>query len=411
MKKKKILICDDEPGMRESWKNALEAIPTVQRGFEVEIISDVEFAGTLMDLEKRRRTAREESTSVPGSTWGDNPFDTAAILIVDYDLFGFKKEDYITGEGVAYLARCYSRCGLIIALNQYGENNFDLTLKGNPGSFADLNMGSTQLSNQGLWGEPWDGFRPWYWPLLPLATEALERRAADLLDGHLDEPIMNYLGFPEEISETLPRSSKEFLFLGNETESVTFREFVTPPGSGLRSKDKTLDDESVARIAASRIAKWLERMVLAGQDILVDAPHLVTRFPSLLTNDIEDREVWNRTASFKGVSSIGIKYKTIQEFRFEKQDWLSRPAWFWRRVSSHDRITEVADPWSTKRPDLVFCEDLSKFLPQNATHEFVADLPSPFVRRFVSNPDSKELRKIAKDLRQVNYIPAVRFSL
>jgi hypothetical protein len=195
-------------------------------------------------------------------------------------------------------------------------------------------MGSQQLSNRGLWSEPWDGFRPWYWPLLPQVCEAFERRVADLLDGNLDEPILKYFGFPEEMSETLPRSTKEFLFLGDKAESVTFREFVVPPGSGLRSKDKVLDEESLARIAALRVAKWLERIVLAGQDILVDAPHLISRFPSLLTSETEDQKVWNKTASFKGINSLSIRYRTIQEFRFEKQDWLSRPAWFWRRLSN-----------------------------------------------------------------------------
>lgn len=152
-------------------------------------------------------------------------------------------------------------------------------------------------------------------------------------------------------------------------------------------------------------------MVLAGQDILVDAPHLISRFPSLLTSETEEQKVWNKTASFKGINSLSIRYRTIQEFRFEKQDWLSRPAWFWRRLSNYDRIAEVSDPWSTKRPELVFCEDISKFLPQKASREFVADLPSPFVRRFVSAPDSKEVRKFAEDLRQIKYVPAVRFSL
>lgn len=411
MKKKKILICDDEEHIREEWKRSLDGIPSIRSTFEVETISDVKFSSTLIDLEKRRRMAREKSSSNPGSHWGENPFDEAAILIIDFDLFGFKKEDYITGEEVAYLARCYSRCGLILALNQFGTNNFDLTLKGNPSSFADLNLGSEHLASTGLWSEPWDGFRPWSWPLLPQALNAFEKRVDDLLKGNLDQAILTYLEFPNEISEILPRSTKEFLVCGDMPESATFREFVKDSGNGLRRKDELLDDESVARIAASRVAKWLERMVLSGQDILVDAPHLVSRFPSLLTGNINKRDTWNITASFNGLSSLGIKYRLIGDFRFEKQNWLSRPAWFWGRLSNYDRISEVADPWSSERPDLVFCEDLSKFLPQEATLEFVADLPSPFVRRFVANSDSKEVRKFAKDLKPVKYVPAVRFSL
>lgn len=409
MKKKKILICDDEERVSKRWKERLEAISSVRSAFEVKTVDD-EFKDTLIDLEKRRRMARDQAIPVPGSDWGDNPFDEAAILIIDYDLLYFNKADYITGEGVAYLARCYSRCDLIVALNQYGENNFDLTLKGNPGSFADMNMGSSQLGNPGLWGEPWDGFRPWYWCMLPQALGAFERRVKDL-NGNLDMPILTHLGFPDEVSETLPRATKEFLGCGDTPESVTFKQFVEDTGNGLRRKDQLLDDECTARIAATRVAKWLDRMVLSGQDVLVDAPHLVSRFPSLLTGNLDKRETWNKTASFQGISNLGIQHRRIQEFRFEKQDWLSRPAWFWGRLSNYDRIAEVADPWSSNRPDLVFCEDLSKFLPREAAREFVADLPSPFVRRFVADPGSKEVRKFASELRKVNYIPAVRFSL
>ena len=120
--------------------------------------------------------------------------------------------------------------------------------------------------------------------------------------------------------------------------------------------------------------------------------------------------MWNKTASFQGINSLGIQYRRIAPYRFEKQDWLSRPAWFWRRLVNLDRIAEVADPWSTKWPDLVFCEDISGFLPRNAAREFVADLPSPFVRRFVVDKSSKEGSKLAQYLK-VDYIPAVRFSL
>src|SRR5579872_7631420 len=43
--------------------------------------------------------------------------DTADIFIVDYDLVKAANEDYLTGETVAYLARCYSGCGVVVALN------------------------------------------------------------------------------------------------------------------------------------------------------------------------------------------------------------------------------------------------------------------------------------------------------
>lgn len=405
---KRILICDDEPNVRDRWKTTLNAIPSVRRNFDVGVVRNEDFKNTLTDLESRRRKARDRSTKA--SPWGKNLFDSAAILIVDYDLLKFNKEDYLTGEGTAYLARCYSRCGLIIALNQFGENTFDLTLRRNPNSFADLNLGSRQLGNPALWHEPWKGFRPSYWPMLPIALKAFENRVKEL-KGNLGKRILSYLGFLPQITETLPRSTKEFLGSGNEPEVVSFREFVTESGNGLRRKDETLDDESVARIAAARVSKWLERMVFSGQDVLVGAPHLVSRFPSLLAGNPKATETWNKTTSFKGLRSLGMRYGRIAPFRFDKQDWLSRPAWFWKPLSNFAEIAEVADPWSTERPDFVFSEDLSKFLPRGAAREFVADLPSPFVRRFVVDKDSSKGRQFAAHLRGVEYVPAVRFSL
>ncbi len=403
---KKILICDDDSGVRTRWKKMLQAIPSVKRAFDVETVGSEDFKDTLTDLEGRRRKARNKK--VIASPWGKNLFDSAAILIVDYDLLKFN--DYITGEGVAYLARCYSRCGLIIALNQFGENTFDLTLRGNPDSFADLNLGSRQLSNPSLWHEPWKGFRPSYWPMLPTALKAFESRAKELKGG-LGNKILSYLRFLPPSSETLPRSTKEFLGSGDKPDDVSFRQFVHDSGNGLRRKDEILDDESVARIAAARVSKWLERMVLSGQDVLVDGPHLVSRFPSLLTGNVSTISSWNTTPSFQGVRSLGIKYSRIAKFRFDKQDWLFRPAWFWKPLSSFAEIAEVADPWwSAERPDFVFAEDLSRFLPRAEAREFVAELPSPFVRRFVLDKESQKGR-LAPYLKGVEYVPAVRFSM
>jgi hypothetical protein len=407
MKRKTILICDDVSNVREGWKRTLEKIPLVKREFDVHILGD-QFRDALKDLEKRRRSAREAQSKV--SSWQRNVFDSASILIIDYDLLDFSKEDYITGEGVAYLARCYSRCGLIVALNQFGVNTFDLTLRFNPTSFADLNLGSEQLDNRGLWLEPWKGFRPWHWPTLPGALEAFQHRVKEL-KGNLNKSILSHLGFKKEISEALPRSTREFLGSGDKPETVKFREFVERSGNALRRKDRAADDESIARIAAARIAKWLERLVLSGQDVLVDAPHLVSRFPSLLNGSVGRLETWNKTTSLKGLKSLGIRYSQTAKLRFEKDNWLSRPAWFWKPLSNLEEIDEVADPWSAETSGFVFCEDISQFLPREESREFVADLDSPFVRRFVADHNPKAVKRLGTKLKQVEYIPAVRFSL
>jgi hypothetical protein len=408
MTKRRLVIYDDEPRIVAGWKRSLGRLPAVAKDFEIVEIGKEEFEEAISELEDRRARARLKSGRSSPTT--SNTLDTASVLILDFDLLDSSGPFYLTGENVAYLARCYSRCGLIIGLNQFGENAFDLTLKGHPESYADLNIGGRQLANTGLWGEPWLGFRPWMWPVVPRALEAFERRTSDLMK-HLNDRVLEFLGFPDDMAKILPRAAAEFLQGEKAAEETTFREFVTLSPSGLRRKDEPMDSESVARVAAARIAKWLERLVLPDQDILVDAPHLVSRFPSLLRGDIRKLEAWNKCTSLGDAAKLGIDHRKIASFAFGRPHWLSRPSWFWLPLSNYEKVEEVASPWAGEQTDSVFCEDISRFLPRAATREFVADLPSPFVRRFVVNPQSKAGRQFARYLRGVDYRPLVRFSL
>ncbi len=408
MKKKQILVFDDDKGRTAQWAAELKRQKSIQKLFEVNALELDRFKEALSALDQRRRQARLDSIDI--GNWR-NPIDSAAILIIDYDLLELNREQYITGETVAYLARCYSKCGLIVGLNQYGDNDFDLTLKGHPESYADLNIGSKQLASIGLWHEPWSGFRPWTWPILPLALQAFERRAKSLA-GCLDEPILTYLGFPDDVVKILPRSVAEFIEAGDRSsEKVTFRQFVEGSGNGLSGKDVVRNDKLIARIAAARIAKWLERLVLPGQDIIVDAPHLVSRYPSLLNGNARLISTWNKAASIGKENLVGIKHTRIKQFRFSAGDWLSRPGWFWKGLSNHQTIPEVANPWSIEKPGFVFCEDMSCFLPREAAREFVADLTSQYVRRFVVDPNTELGKRFAKETKPVLYKPIVRFSL
>jgi hypothetical protein len=60
---------------------------------------------------------------------------------------------------------------------------------------------------------------------------------------------------------------------------------------------------------------------------------------------------------------------------------------------------EVREPWKTARPDWAFCEDASRFYRGKDCREFVADVESPFSRRYV------------RRFQGVSYRPAVRFAL
>src|SRR5947209_16278977 len=110
----KILICDDEQAFVDSIVDRLRRIPEVEEQFEVVPFTGLE--ACVKELEERRSVARDE----PGKLQFDKnfAFDNAEIVIVDYDLIKIRSEGFLTGEGVAYLARCFSNAGYIVALNQ-----------------------------------------------------------------------------------------------------------------------------------------------------------------------------------------------------------------------------------------------------------------------------------------------------
>jgi hypothetical protein len=402
-----ILIFDDDAGINSRWADTLRRIGSVRAAFDVQIMPRPDFRKSLEGLRERHTLVRQQKDFPPEG----NPFDNVAILMIDYDLFGVDDKE-LTAEEVAYLARCYSRCGLIIGINQFGgANPFDLTLRWRAASFADINLGGSQLANTGLWKEPWSGFRPWIWPLLPNAFDSFQHRVAQLVGG-LDEPLFRTLGFPAELVDILPRETLTYISVADKRlQDITVRDVVTQSAIGLRRKDRLLDDSFAIRVAASRIAAWLEQCVLPGQDMLVDAPHLAARYPSLLRGDISRASTWNSTTTLLNPERSFLHSERVKPFRFPSQSWLSRPAWYWPLVNRSEEIAEVRDPWSAPASGYVFCEDVSRFLPREGAREFVAAVPSPFVRRFVVDPTSGPGRRFAKALKDIEYTPPTQFAL
>ena len=133
MAKERILICDDDFEASCQWATELKAIAPVKRGFQIDPCKPDDFIAAIEELQKRRLHLRDGDHRE-----ADTVFDDLAVLVVDYDL---QDKDPRSGREVAYLARCFSSCGVIISLNEHGENPFDLTLTEYADSFADLNIG------------------------------------------------------------------------------------------------------------------------------------------------------------------------------------------------------------------------------------------------------------------------------
>ena len=415
-----ILIYDDEQGRPEDFKSELQNgldNANLNGKFCIMSLEDDEFHSSIKALEQRRIEFREKNEIDFEKTSNDGleKIDNASIFFIDYDLLTRQEEKKtelftgsLTGEIVAYLVRCFSKCKLIVGLNQYGSNPFDLTLRGDLDSFSDLNLGEYQLDNPGLWsGDSRQGFRPWSWPNLCDLLRDFDKRVEDV-QNNLYTPISEFLDFGRELFELLPREIVQFIWKHKEREhfQTTFREFITESGNGLRSKDANdlddnINDHVLARVGAARISKWLEQLVLPEQDILVDAPHLVSRYPSLITGDKEKIETWNETARLVNYDNLGLDTDPIEPYRFRKAHWISRPVWFWDKLRECEDIKEVTEPWLTVSPNWVFCENASQFYNRENCREFLADTTSPFTQRFVKYFNDDE----------VDYRPRARFSM
>jgi hypothetical protein len=333
--------------------------------------------------------------------------DDCDLLVIDSDLRSAEEAGLVSGTDLAYSARCFTNVGCIVVLNAFGTNPFDLTMLGHRRSFADVNLGSEQLGNVGLWNlEHSLPFRPWDWPLLHLEAQRLRERTNWLLDDRLDQAISELFGLESSELEAIPRSMAAFLTAARDQKKtpkplpgITPVEFLLCSEYGfLRHDAEAIEkgDKSqrtvLARTAAARLTKWLS-LVAAGQDILVDAPHLASRFPSAV--DGEGVTDFNRTASLEtGESAALVKQlgldpdvEPLHEHRFDVGPWGDRALWWGQRLGRSD-LLEAQKPWEFEAPGLFFCEDASRFLSEEESPKrFACDLDTPYRIRYIAQLD------------------------
>ena len=341
--------------------------------------------------------------------------DKADVVVIDYDLLGYSPGSDTTGSRLAYLLRCFSKCGFIIVLNEYGDNAFDLSLGGPWNDFANLHIGDVQIGNSGLWTVDFKGYRPWHWPVVPSARSDFEKCVRDV-QANFEEPVFGFLGLQRHI-DWLPRRAHEFFYGSGNIETVRFSAFVEKARGGIDSKD-SLPPEHAARVAAARLIAFLNLIVLPEQSVIVDAPHLVSRFPSLLGDRGQDLHDWDLLCDPVSVDVDGLLPGFLRDHRFRHEHWLWKPGWYWPDVNRDTRIREVIDPWSAEDSNWVFCENVSRFLPLEFAHEFRADVSPPFTRRYVVTTQSSGLERYlegvgsggAQDPLVVDYVPQAAFS-
>ena len=384
MSRLKILIYEDEPNAAAIWEDKIgQVYVDADAGVDVRAAQQHEFEPLLRLVNNRRNKWRPKG-DYTGSFDDRQEVDEADVVIVDYDLLKYAPAADTTGSRLAYLLRCFTECGFIIVLNEYGPNVFDLSL-GNPSEhFADMHIGGEQIGNPGLWMTPFRGYRPWYWPVVPNAVENF-KKCVDEVEANLDRPIFEHLGL-DCVIDWIPRRARDFLSGNERMEHMTFRGFVENTRAGIDAKDNLIPKQ-IARVAAARVGTLLNSIILPEQNALVDAPHLVSRFPSLIRGEGGDMETWNRLCSALGQEAHDLLDGRLEEYRFEMEHWLWRPAWYWPKINRDERFLEVKEPWMTgdANPNWEFCEEISRFVPTELTQDFRALVSPPYMKRFVLN--------------------------
>ena len=343
--------------------------------------------------------------------------DRQDVIVADYDLLDYSKPSDTTGSSLSYLLRCFTQCRFIIVLNRYGTNAFDLRLVRQVEDFADLHIGSEQIGNPGLWGNELAGYRPWHWPVVPQAARNFEQCVLEVMSNP-DAPILDFLGLTP-VMDWLSTRAMDFLAGRQQRpEEVTFSSFAESGGDGITVKDKLIPEQA-ARVTTARISTLLNLIVVPEQNLLVDAPHLISRFPSLLKGRKDDLDMWNRVCDPAAGEVEDLLSDRLRERRFKKSHWLWRPAWYWPEVNRDEEIDEVKNPWNFHSPEWVFCENVSRFVPRDYVTSFKPDITPPFVNRYLftgdesaGNLDIGQTKDGGpRDLSRIEYIPQVYFSL
>ena len=409
----RILIVDDEPERAAGWAKDIRALLNVsETAVQSVAISD---ARKLIDeADCRRRNARKNGTN-PFDGQSICDLDTVDILIVDYDLQELLVVgQWSTGLQVVNLARAFTKVKLIVLVNQFGSNAFDLTLTKMSKSYADVDVGSDQLLNPALWNRSQiDGYAPWAWnDGLRQASIRMEAMVEWTIQ-HLDKPVLESLGFTTDVS-----NSESETHLAKDL----WQECVSDPGQSFRDlvrgsefltpKDRedaiVSFDMPCARVAAALISHWLDRCVIPANEVLIDLPHLVSTYPWLLTKR-EDIQCWQASASLE--NGYAALITGVQTHAYRPGFQLSRPV-VWRHKVLHDAtLAEPSGFTYDGFPDVVFCEDTSRFHEFANARPFTCRLPGGDTQRFTANPEKVQPTMGGVPLTDVLYEPSVLFAL
>ncbi len=384
-----IRVCDDDMEIADGWVTEIRNV--VPESFDVDSIKEAkEEVSTLL---KRKLAVKTKENPFDHPTM----FDELDILVVDYDLLHLDKDgNRTTGEGIARLARSYSKCGAIVVMNQFKGPQFDLGMRGHLDSHADINVDAELIGCRALWEDiPAEGeFKPTTWTLLPDLLAAARDLAEKLSSGGMDSAIMPILGLEEAALAEL--SDTAFGFLSSEAEtandlaSVTVRKFLD------RSLNASIVEclsnhaaELLFNFAAFRIVKWLDRAVLRPMDVLIDTVHLVDRLPFVI--DLDKTDVSNSVAWAEAAAkpSERLCWDVLERFHNQPASKaLGRAVFDWYKITLDDEIDEMQDKYLEEPPTRFhLAEDTSRFVGKDALTRYRADFHNFGDRRAIEKLD------------------------
>ncbi len=384
-----ILVVDDNADLVDAMRTKVES--AVRSRAKVTTLT-----GDVLKKAIRELRGRESNWDAKGR-WSPRQynahFDSADILVLDYrlaDLYG--PDGYMTGEDLAALARRYSTAGPIVSVNRFGEQSFDLRLRPETQTWAEVSVAHEDLRNPRLWSAGADGpYRPWGWSSLEHLPELFYRRMKHAL-RHFDSPVAKSLGISQTQLDLMPRKISESL--GDDPFRMTFREVARQRAFPSDNVPKPSRPQ-MARVAAAEVGKWLSHSVLPGQEILIDAPHLAAQYPSLVKGRRTQARL-NHLARMTPGADLPLDTTRIKGARLRPGFWLDRPAWWTEAVLENRELPENRRPWERTPLDYRFAEDTSQFHTPGECQAFQA--VGMFGERYVYVPDGTIIYKPANRL-------------
>ncbi len=416
----KVLLCDDNPSRCTAVRKLIDQAGAPK--IEVIPLAGKDLYNELVKLFERvnKCVSRPDKYSPEGQLL----LDQADVVAIDNNLAELEiKGARITAESIAGYVRAFTSSAYVVSLNKNPDVDFDLRfLMGDYTSRADLVLNAHHLSNKGLWtgnpGDSEDSFKPFYWPAL--ATMAKRRRSQiDFVRRNMAKRVLRSFGFsdaaitqfsPHARASLSPQAESETSSTGIPIEDLTFLDVFKDGDRSLYIRSERLrlshsmNNSSIldviSRAVASDLDRWFRRDIVGPQDVLVDLPHLLQRFPMLLGNKSSKISDWDKaSAATRPPYNLDSKIYAAHLARalFKRSEWLSAPSFDWHLLKNDERLNELymtADP--AKWIDGRFCEDTSTFSiandKENSPEEFATEFEGSWQYRYVKKVRNKKYR-------------------